>query len=161
MSNFFIWLMRAYHEMFIPGFYINWCLCMGVQQLDYVANCCVREFVSSQSGVTPAEISHWNDLHHQIYNNKFLTELAQGCYNVLYLRKVAGIGPTDFATYYTQHDEKALSAGMLCTRIYILHGIAVRRDTNWYILTRQSSGLIFDADLSGQRATQVNGQCAS
>jgi hypothetical protein len=33
------------------------------------------------------------------YNNKFLTELAQGCYNVLYLRKVAGIGPTDFATY--------------------------------------------------------------
>jgi hypothetical protein len=79
-----------------PVFYLS--LLGRIQQLYYVANHCAREFVYQASQVLHLLKSVTEMIYIIKYNNKFLTELAQGCYNVLYLRKVAGIGPTDFAT---------------------------------------------------------------
>jgi hypothetical protein len=80
--------MRAYYEILIPCF-------LFISAWPYnsyiMLRISVREslYISSQSGVTPAE-SVTEMIYIIKYNNKFLTELAQGCYNVLYLRKVAG-----------------------------------------------------------------------
>lgn len=61
---------------------------------------CAREFVYQRASQVLHLLKSVTEMIYIIkYNNKFLTELAQGCYNVLYLRKVAGTGPTDFATY--------------------------------------------------------------